>query len=77
MKVLRKLDSSGDTVIEFDETAATEAARKEAEALFERARQQGGAAFKVHRANGLPDERATDFGTLENETILVPRIVGG
>jgi len=37
----------------------------------------GSLAFKVNRAGGRPDEKATDFSALEDETIVVPRIVGG
>jgi hypothetical protein len=77
MKMLRVLDSSGDRVITFDESAATASARAEAQALFERMLAAQGTAFKVNRGSGKPDEKATNFSTLENETILVPRIVGG
>jgi hypothetical protein len=77
MKTLRILDSSGDRVIEFDETEATALARREAQALFERMLSSGSTAFKVNRGEGRPDEKVTDFSTLENETIVVPRVVGG
>ena len=49
MKKLRLLDSSGDTVIEFDEIEATVKARDEARALFERLREKGAAIFAVSR----------------------------
>jgi hypothetical protein len=77
MKTLRILDSSGDRVIEFDETEATALARREAQALFERMLSSGSTAFKVNRGEGRPDEKVTDFSALENETIVVPRVVGG
>lgn len=77
MKTLRILDSSGDRVIEFDETEATALARREAHALFERMLSSGSTAFKVNRGEGRPDEKVTDFSALENETIVVPRVVGG
>ena len=77
MKTLRILDSSGDRVIEFDETDATALARREAQALFERMLSSGSTAFKVNRGEGRPDEKVTDFSALENETIVVPRVVGG
>jgi hypothetical protein len=77
MKILRVLDSSGDRVIAFDDTEATALARAQAQALFERLLAGGHTAFKVNRGEGKRDEKATDFSTLENETILVPRIVGG
>jgi len=77
MKTLRILDSSGDRVIDFDETEPTALARREARALFERMLASGSTAFKVNRGDGRPDERVTDFSALENETIVVPRVVGG
>ena len=36
----------------------------------------GSTAFKVNRGDGRPDEKVTDFSALENETIVVPRVVG-
>ncbi len=77
MKILRILDSSGDRVITFDDTEATASARAQAQALFERMLASGSTAFKVNRGEGKPDEKATDFSALENETIVVPRVVGG
>jgi hypothetical protein len=77
MKILRVLDSSGDRVIVFDGTQETAAARAEAQALFERLLSAGSTAFKVNRGGGSPDERVTDFSALEDETIVVPRLVGG
>jgi hypothetical protein len=77
MKILRILDSSGDRVITFDDTEATASARAHAQALFERMLASGSTAFKVNRGEGKPDEKATDFSALENETIVVPRVVGG
>jgi hypothetical protein len=77
MKILRLLDSSGDRVIAFDDTEATASARAQAQALFERLLAAGSTAFKVNRGEGKPDEKATDFSALENETIVVPRVVGG
>jgi hypothetical protein len=77
MKTLRVLDSSGDRVVEFDDTAASTESREQAKALFERLLAGGSAAFKVNRGKGAPDEKVTDFAALENETIVVPRVVGG
>jgi hypothetical protein len=77
MKTLRILDSSGDKAIAFDDTEATARARAEARALFERMLAAGSIAFKVNRANGLPDEKVTQFSALENDTIVIPRMVGG
>jgi hypothetical protein len=77
MKTLRVLDSSGDRVVEFDDTAALAECREHARALFERLLAGGSTAFKVNRGDGRPDEKVTDFAGLENETIVVPRVVGG
>ena len=79
MKILRVLDSGGDRVVSFDDTdaATSVSAEAEAKALFDRMLAGGSIAFKVNRAGGKPDEKATDFSALENETIVVPRIVGG
>jgi len=77
MKVLRVLDSTGDRVIEFDESDAKLATEREARALFERMLASGSVAFKVNRGEGLVDEKVTDFNALENETVIVPRVVGG
>lgn len=75
MKILRVLDSSGDRVVTFDDSDAQALAR--AKSLFERMLADGSTAFKVNRRAGRPDVKTTDFSTLENETIVVPRIVGG
>jgi len=77
MKILRVLDSSGDRVIVFDDSEATALARAQAQALFERMLAGGSTAFKVNRGEGKSDEKVTKFSALENETIVVPRIVGG
>jgi hypothetical protein len=77
MKTLRVLDSSGDRVVEFDDTEALVQSRSQAEALFDRMLAAGSTAFKVNRGHGKPDEKVTDFSRLENETIVVPRVVGG
>ena len=75
MKTIRVMDSSGDSVINFNEADAK--AKAEAQELFAKLLGAGGTAFKVNRANGKPDEKVVDFRALENETIIIPRIVGG
>ncbi len=77
MKTIRVLDSSGDRAIAFDDSDARASARAEAQELFERMLARGAAAFKVNRGGGRVDEKVTDFAAIENETILVPRLVGG
>jgi hypothetical protein len=77
MKTLRVLDSSGDRMVRFDDGEATKEARAQAEALFTRMLASGSTAFKVNRGDGKPDEKVSDFSALEDETIVVPRVVGG
>jgi hypothetical protein len=77
MKLLRILDSSGDRVIHYDDTEAQAQARAQAQALFTRMIASGSTAFKVNRGGGRPDEKVNDFSTLEQETVIVPRVVGG
>lgn len=74
MKVIKTMDASGDTRIEFTET--DEKATAEARELFERLTSKGAAVFAVNRA-GAPDKRVRDFSELEAENVVVPRIVGG
>ena len=77
MKKLRVMDSSGDTVVEFDETEVQSKAAEEAKALFERLTAKGAAAFAVNRGGVEPDKKVTNFNELEADNIIVPRIVGG
>ena len=76
MKKIRVMDSTGDTVIEFDETVKDKATL-EAEALFDRLTKNSAAVFAVNRGEGQPDKRVTNFNELGEENIIVPRIVGG
>lgn len=75
MKTLLVLDSSGDRAMTWDDSAASTSARLEAQALFERMLRVGGAAFKLSPEDGIV--KVTDFGQLEAETVIVPRVVGG
>ena len=77
MKILRVLNSSGDRVFRFDDNEATTQARADAHARFQRMLSGGAVAFKVNRSDGRPDEKVSDFSQVENETIVVPRMVGG
>ena len=77
MKTLRILDSSGDTELVFDETEATADARAEAEALFTRLRAAGATALAVTPGGEAPARRVENFSELGDETIIIPRIVGG
>jgi hypothetical protein len=45
--------------------------------LFERILGAGSVAFKVNRGGGAPDERVTEFSALEDEIIVVPRLIAG
>ena len=77
MKTLRVLDSNGDTELVFDETEATASARAEAEALFNRLRAEGATALAVTPGGETPAQRVENFNELGDETIIIPRIVGG
>lgn len=75
MKVIRVMDSSGDREVKFGETDLK--ATEEAKALFETMISSGATAFATHRENGEPDKIVKHFAQLENETLIVPKIVGG
>ncbi|MBI3530417.1 MAG: hypothetical protein HY067_20930 [Betaproteobacteria bacterium] len=77
MKILRFLDSSGDREIGFDDSEEMAEARAEAQRLFESSLAAGAVAFGVNRAGGKTDQKVSDFSALEDETVVVPRIVGG
>lgn len=78
MNILRNLDSSGDSPIEFDDSQAMAEARAKAKALFERVTQkEGGAAFNINPIPGEPDKKITSFEQAQGDTVLCPRIVGG
>ena len=71
MKTIRVLDSTGDTVLQYDPTD-TKAAR-EAEALFGRLMSEGSAAFRT----GADGGKITSLDQAGEETIVIPRVVGG
>lgn len=77
MKVIRILDSTGDTAIEFTD-ANTEATAK-AKAVFDDWMAKKRPAFLTKRPDGKPDEKITSFDQIEEgaETVLVPAIVAG
>ena len=70
----RTLYNAGDYEGAIDSASV---ARKEAQALFERMLASGAVAFKVNRSDGKPDEKVSSFSDLEDETVIVPRVVGG
>ena len=78
MKTLRVMDSSGDSVIEFEPgVEMVNKAEKEARALFDRMTKKGAAVFAVNRGEGKPDVRVRDFNALEQDNVIVPAIIGG
>lgn len=77
MSTLRRLDSSGDTVINFDPKEAEAAATLEAKALFERVMGKGGAAFNVNSPDSTKDGNIKSFAEIGDETVLIPAIVAG
>lgn len=79
MKMIRKLDRTGDSVIEFDETEATATQRAEAKKVFDDWIAKKRAAFLTKRPAGAPDMKIKRFDQIEDaaEVILVPTIVAG
>ena len=75
MKMLRMMDSTGDTVINFDEAKAKADATKEVRALFERMSKAGAAVFSIDKDGG--NTRVKDFKDLAEDNVIVPRIVSG
>lgn len=77
MKVLRILDSSGDTCIEFDEAKPDALAK--AKSVFDEWIGKKKSAFLTKRQGGKPDEKITTFDQIEegSEVVLVPAIVAG
>lgn len=77
MKMIRVLDKTGDTVLEFED-ADVKATRK-AKEVFDEWMKKKLPAILTKRPNGKPDEKITDFGQIEEgaETVLVPSIVAG
>lgn len=78
MKKVRILDKTGDTEIDFDDSAVTAEARALAEAAFTKA-QKGGTAVLTKRANGGEDKIIRSFNEIEDgaEAIFIPAIVAG
>jgi transcription elongation factor GreA len=81
MAKLRVLSARGDTVVEWNPDLAAageteaQAAVREAERIFESARDRGATAFKV--APGQPAERVDRFDPRADEVVIVPRVAGG
>lgn len=72
-KALCVMDSSGDTRVQFDTNDAK--ATAEARSLFDRLKSTGAQFYKVGGRG--PDQKVGDFEALGDETVVVPRIVGG
>lgn len=77
MKIIRVLDKTGDTAIEFDEANAEATAK--AKEVFDAWMGKKLPAFLTKRPGGKPDELITSFDQIEEgaETVLVPAIVAG
>ena len=71
MKKLRVMDSSGDSLVEFE---AGTAAEQQARELFGRLMEKNSAVFAV---DGGESRRVRDFDALGQENVVVPAIVGG
>jgi hypothetical protein len=81
MPTLRVLDGSGDRRITWNaerlaqDDPEARAAVREAEGIFARERARGALAFRVRP--GSPAERIEALDPLEEETLLLPPMVGG
>jgi hypothetical protein len=81
MSVLRILNGSGDTSISWDPERLAqadpeaEAAIKEAERLFAKARAEGAVAFRIHADE--PATKLNEFDRTATEILIVPAMVGG
>ena len=81
MSILRVLNGSGDTSVQWDPdlVAAADpealAAVAEAERIFQRARSSGALAFTL--TPGRPAERVTEFDPNATEVLVIPAMVGG
>jgi hypothetical protein len=73
---LRCMDSTGDSVVDFDVEVPSKA-RDEAAALFERMTGKGAVAFQINQGEGQPDKPVKSFNDVQGDVVLVPRIVGG
>lgn len=70
------MDTSGDSPIAFRDDSSP-AVKQAAEALFERLLSRGHRAVNVHRTEGRQDEFISKFCQIENETLIIPPVVGG
>lgn len=74
-RLLRVLDSTGDTRIPYDVEDPTSLAS--ARAAFDAAVQKGASAFNVAPGTNDSTKRISSFDESSEETILVPKITGG
>ena len=79
MKILRQLDRTGDSVIEFDETEAKAEDKAKAKQVFNDWMAKNRTAFLTNRTNKQPDMKLTSFDQIEDgaEALLIPKIVAG
>jgi hypothetical protein len=81
VSVLRILNGSGDTSISWDPERLAEAdpeaeaAVKEAERLFAKARSDGAVAFRINADE--PATKLNEFDRTATEILIVPAMVGG
>jgi hypothetical protein len=72
-KVLKVMDKTGDSSVEFDTDVQNEAL-SEGRKLFDSIMAKGSAVFRV---NGKESEQVRSFDELGEENVVVPRITGG
>lgn len=74
-RLLRVLDTTGDTRISYDlESGENLAAAK---AAFDAAVKKGSSVFNVMPGSNETTQRVTSFGELSEEAVVVPKITAG
>lgn len=74
-RLLRILDKTGDTRLEYDLT--DEASLAPAKAAFDAAVAKGSSVFNVTPGSNETTQRVKSFDELSQEAIVVPKITGG
>jgi hypothetical protein len=72
-KVLKVMDKTGDSCVEFDSEVDNQA-KSDARKLFDSIMAKGSAVFSV---KGNDSEQVRNFDALGEQNVVVPRITGG
>lgn len=74
-RLLRVLDTTGDTRISYDLESGENLA--DAKAAFDAAIKKGSSVFNVKPGSNETTQRTTNFDELQEEAIIVPKITAG